>query len=137
MKLVRSKVPDIIRHSGRRVEIHLAAPGREADVFLRSKLVEEAQELYEATTKEEVVEEMADVLEVLEAFQRSFGITAAEIARVKSAKLAERGPFEDVILHEPYQGVAETNLCVECSQLAPLGQDLCIDCDARNAHGLT
>lgn len=131
VKLVRSRIPEIIRRSGHTVEMHRATTRQEVNGFLRSKLLEEVHELLRADSKEDVTDEMADVLEVLDALQRCLGICAEDVARAKATKLTERGPFEDVILHRPYRGSPGATLCAECTQLASSGQKLCSACNAH------
>ena len=88
-KLVRDKIPDIIRRDGREpvVTVLGEAPYREA---LLAKLFEEAAELRDAPV-EEVPEEVADVLEVLRALTQAHGYEWQDIERLADAKCAERG----------------------------------------------
>ena len=60
---------------------------------LLGKVLEEAQELAEATTQDERVKELADVLEALTAVQKSFEISDAELESVRKQRLAELGAF--------------------------------------------
>lgn len=54
----------------------------------------------EAASKEELIKEMADVLEVLEALQKTFGIDIKEVERVKDKKALSNGKFERRIFLE-------------------------------------
>ena len=62
---------------------------------LGAKLCEEAQEAQEAIgSRRELVEELADVQEVLTALKNATGIADEEVARLAVTKARERGGFE-------------------------------------------
>jgi predicted house-cleaning noncanonical NTP pyrophosphatase (MazG superfamily) len=88
-KLVRDRIPEIIRKKGGNPQVRIAS-GRELDELIRLKVVEEAQELLSSGE----VEEIADVLEALEALilHRSIDRATLEDARLK--KREERGGFK-------------------------------------------
>lgn len=92
-KLVRDKIPDLIRASGRppRVKTLSAGPYREA---LIDKLREEAAELAAEQTSEAVLAEAADVLEVLAAIAADHGATLDTIVGIARRKRMERGGFD-------------------------------------------
>jgi predicted house-cleaning noncanonical NTP pyrophosphatase (MazG superfamily) len=94
-KLVRDNIPDIIRAKGEAVTSHVA-DAAEFRMKLREKLREEVEELL----RDENAGEFADVLEVLDAYAAELGISAAEIAAVKSKKASERGGFAKRIILE-------------------------------------
>jgi predicted house-cleaning noncanonical NTP pyrophosphatase (MazG superfamily) len=92
-KLVRDKIPDIIRKSGRTPQ----DPILPAECFGRAlidKLHEEVAELTAAQTNESVLEEASDVLEVLTAIAAENGATLDTIVDVARKKRAERGGFD-------------------------------------------
>jgi predicted house-cleaning noncanonical NTP pyrophosphatase (MazG superfamily) len=88
-KLVRDRIPEIIRQDGGDPRVRVVS-GTELDKLIRLKIVEEAQELL--TSGED--EEIADILEALEALlvHRSIDRAAIDDARLK--KREERGGFE-------------------------------------------
>ncbi|MFI6458114.1 hypothetical protein ACIBF6_42020 [Streptosporangium amethystogenes] len=90
-KLVRDRIPEIIREDGRDPVVTVLG---EADyrAALLEKLFEESTELREAGVTE-VAEEIADVLEVLRAIAKAHGHEWADIEKVAGAKRAERGAF--------------------------------------------
>jgi len=94
-KLVRDKIPEIIRSEGRKVQIH-TADEREYRTELYKKLQEEVAEL----TVEPSMEESADVLEVLKAVHALEGWTDEEVEKVRLAKHEKRGGFEKRIIVE-------------------------------------
>ncbi|MFG3439300.1 nucleoside triphosphate pyrophosphohydrolase [Nonomuraea sp. NPDC047897] len=91
-KLVRDNIPDIIRQDGREAVITVL----EADyrTALLAKLFEKATELNEAS-RAEVVEEIADVYEVLRALAAVHGHDWAEVEKLAATKREERGTFRD------------------------------------------
>lgn len=60
---------------------------------LYEKLAEEVAEVKKATEPEEIVEEITDVLEVLEAICHYHKITHENLEAVKQKKFSERGGF--------------------------------------------
>lgn len=93
-KLVRDKIPEIIKAAGGDPQIrHLDDKAfRRA---LQAKLTEEARELRSARTKEDVLEEAADVLEVLRATVKLHGNDLDDVIRVADEKRLARGGFEE------------------------------------------
>lgn len=92
-KLVRDKIPDIIRAEGREPDVR-RLDDLEYVRELHTKLLEEAAELAGATG-DQVVEELADVLEVVQAIARSSGISMDQVSEVAVRKRASRGAFDD------------------------------------------
>jgi predicted house-cleaning noncanonical NTP pyrophosphatase (MazG superfamily) len=92
-KLVRDRIPDIIRASGRTPRVMTMRP----DAYRRAlldKLREEVAELAAAPTTEELLEEVADVLEVLTAIAVEHGAGLATIGDIARAKRNEGGSFD-------------------------------------------
>lgn len=67
---------------------------------LRLKLYEEALEVAEAETHEEMVEEMGDLLEVLETLAMKNGISLQDIKKAQQRKRESWGGFEQQIYVE-------------------------------------
>lgn len=61
---------------------------------LKKKLLEESLEVTQATTRSEVVNELADVFEVIDAIKTTFHITHDEILTAKDRIFRVRGGFE-------------------------------------------
>ena len=92
-KLVRDLIPDLIRQSGRTVEVRYLT-GDELIAALGAKLVEEAQEAAEVVhSRTDLVEELADVREVIAALMATAGITDHEVANAAVSKAEKRGAF--------------------------------------------
>ncbi len=88
-KLVRDKIPDVIRRAGKQPTIDILSQ-EDMTAALERKLQEEVQEYLESGS----IEEMADILEVLHgiAFHKGIPWDAVESARIQ--KRDERGGFE-------------------------------------------
>ncbi|MBP3953644.1 nucleoside triphosphate pyrophosphohydrolase [Bacillus suaedae] len=96
-KLVRNRIPEIIKNSGKSFQTKtLDGPTYESE--LKTKLQEELNELLHAESRQERLEEMADLLEVVYALGKLEEIEPAELESVRKQKRAERGGFEDRIL---------------------------------------
>jgi predicted house-cleaning noncanonical NTP pyrophosphatase (MazG superfamily) len=91
-KLVRDNIPDIIRASGRTPGVTTLAAGA-FRTALQDKLREEVDELIAARTTDAVIEEAADVLEVLTAIAAEHGVSLTRIVDVAQRKRAEAGGF--------------------------------------------
>jgi predicted house-cleaning noncanonical NTP pyrophosphatase (MazG superfamily) len=94
-KLVRDKIPEYIKSKGGVPIIHIA----DDDEYwqrLKDKLQEEVGEFIEA----ENVEEMADILEVIDAICNFKNFDKAELQNVKENKAEERGRFKDKVILE-------------------------------------
>ena len=91
-KLVRDRIPAIIAESGRQCRTTvLTEPAFRA--ALLAKLVEEAQEV-QAAPPEELLTELADILEVFDAILSSHGLTLAQVQTIQQQRHQTRGGFE-------------------------------------------
>lgn len=93
-KLVRDKIPAQIESVGERVSVRRLT-GDALVRALREKLVEEAIEALDATGQAALVEELADVLEVIEALRKLLGVTNVKLAARRREKAATRGSFSE------------------------------------------
>ena len=94
-KLVRDRIPDIIRSERRDcgTEIMAESDYRRA---LVQKLVEEAQEVADAAP-DKLVAELADLLEVFDAVRSANGIRQEDILAVQRERRTQRGGFDERI----------------------------------------
>jgi predicted house-cleaning noncanonical NTP pyrophosphatase (MazG superfamily) len=93
-KLVRDKIPDIIRSKGQEPVIY-TADTEEYFIRLRDKLREEVEE-YLASDNDR--EELADILEVLYALADQAGTNQQQLEELRAAKAEKRGGFADRII---------------------------------------
>jgi predicted house-cleaning noncanonical NTP pyrophosphatase (MazG superfamily) len=94
-KLVRDRIPEIIAKDGRRPVVEHVDPD-DLLAALRLKVLEEASELAEAHDQQ-IVEEVADVLEVLMALSELIGVAWSDVNEKRLEKRSQRGGFENGI----------------------------------------
>lgn len=88
-KLVRDHVPDLIRSTGGRPDVRVANDGEYA-MLLRAKLYEEVGEFIGSGEAAELV----DILEVVYALVSAQGLEHNDLERLRAAKAARVGGFE-------------------------------------------
>lgn len=95
-KLVRDNIPQILERKGHNVVVKFLCheDRREA---LRNKLNEEVDELQVAKKPEEILEEAADVLEVLLAMVYEAGYIDADLELKVKQKRREKGSFDKFV----------------------------------------
>lgn len=92
-KLVRDKIPEIIKADGRECDIEVATKEGKYGL-LEAKLKEEVNEFLE----DKNLEELADVMEVLFGLADSLGFSEEELIKARDKKREERGGFEEGIV---------------------------------------
>ena len=98
-KLVRDKIPTIIRKSGTELTMHIASE-QEYEEALWSKLDEEVAEFKAAVCEEEV----ADVLEVLNTIVEFYGLNLYDVETARQIKADSRGACKErIILEEVFE----------------------------------
>ncbi len=96
-KLVRDRVPTIIRKTGAQVRARPAHP-EERRPLLRAKLQEELREFIDARNSDERLEELVDLLDVLEAVRRDENITRSELELARCRKQHAKGGFRKFLI---------------------------------------
>lgn len=97
-KLVRDKIPDIIRETGE-VPITRKVEGYDLIIALCQKLQEEVDEFFLAGTDRARLEELADVSEVVSALCEQFG-GLSSMYQIRLLKKSQRGGFNEGIIWE-------------------------------------
>jgi predicted house-cleaning noncanonical NTP pyrophosphatase (MazG superfamily) len=92
-KLVRDKIPEIIEGSGKICETVILSENEYLQM-VDAKLDEELAEYH----KDQNIEELADLLEVIYAAAKARGYTIEQLERVRKEKAEKRGGFEKRIL---------------------------------------
>lgn len=98
-KLVRDRIPDIIRQKGSMPETRILSDA-EYLVELKKKLREEVGEYLAAETPEARLEEMADIFEVITALNEAEVRSIDQVIDVQKKKRIERGAFKEKIFLE-------------------------------------
>lgn len=98
-KLVRDNIPNIIAEAGKTCRWRIANKDEHLK-YLYAKIKEEAEELSNATTKDEAINEIADIVEVVSYIASFFDISAVETDKRIIAKHKERGGFDNFIILE-------------------------------------
>lgn len=95
-KLVRDGIPNLITAQGKKYRVRTLEP-KEYITELRKKLKEESEEYFQAASDEEALEELADMLEVIQALAETHGSNSAELEKLRAEKAERRGGFKDRI----------------------------------------
>ena len=98
-KLVRDNIPDKIKSNGEEAVIRVLDLD-EYKVELYKKLDEEKNEIINSKNKEELIEELADLSEVLDAIMSVNDISSEQVNDVKKEKRLKRGGFDKRIYLE-------------------------------------
>ena len=94
-KLVRDKIPEIIKKNNHNPITHIASD-EEYWKKLKEKLKEETDEFIKKANEEE----FADILEVLHAISDFKGFDRKKINKIKENKAEKRGKFKNKIILE-------------------------------------
>lgn len=92
-KLVRDRIPEIIESSGKTCVVEVLSD-EEYLKYLDAKLDEELAEYH----KDQNIEELADLLEVLRAAAIARGYSIEDLEQVRAAKAEKRGSFVKKLL---------------------------------------
>ncbi len=92
-KLVRDRIPEIIQSSGKRCSTEILS-GEEYLKLVDAKLDEELAEYH----RDQNIEELADLLEVIRAATLARGYSLEALERVRAEKAEKRGGFAKRIL---------------------------------------
>lgn len=98
-KLVRDSIPDIIKADGGKPCIKVL-DDVSYETTLRQKVIEEAHELAESATDDEIMNELADIMEILESIMKHHRLSLEDVNRCKETKKQKRGGFDKKIFLE-------------------------------------
>ncbi len=95
-KLVRDKIPQIIEATGKKYRIKRLNDD-DYIKYLKLKSYEELHEYCAAQSNQEAVEELADILEIINALANYHGFSMEEVEKVREEKSDKRGGFQEKI----------------------------------------
>jgi len=103
-KLVRDRIPEIIKNNGKTSTTRILDK-KEYIEEVSKKIGEELTEYLEAENKEHKVEELADLLELVNALAQYEGVTLEDVEKVRKQKAEKRGGFQErIFLGEVHEG---------------------------------
>lgn len=94
-KLIRDKIPDKIRGKGELCEVRRIMDDNEFEQELLKKVKEEASALSMVRTREDLLDELADLLEVLDALKEYHQLTPEELRVVRVENQQKKGAFKE------------------------------------------
>ncbi len=92
-KLIRDKIPDIIKKAGWVPEVRILKKSEFLGA-LKKKVFEEAGELVQSKDKNETLDEIVDIQELLDVLASEIRITKSEIKKLQTQKRKKRGGFK-------------------------------------------
>jgi len=95
-KLIRDLIPAIIASTGKSSSTRILDEA-EYESELRTKLHEEAEEYFAASSDADALEELADMLEVIRALGITHGADPETLEQIRADKAAKRGGFDQRI----------------------------------------
>lgn len=92
-KLIRDLIPEKIAKAGAECETRVLE-GEEYERALIAKIEEEGSGVAAAASREELIEELADVQDVIDELKKLKGISDEELSAAQRAARAKKGGFE-------------------------------------------
>lgn len=120
-KLWRDRTPEKLEKMGSVIHT-IKLNDEEYDYELRIKLLEEVQEVKKAQSKQELIEELADVFEVIDALRILHSISQENVKTVQEKKRNERGGFAErtfVTIADHIEGSFGEKYCLEQPEKYP------------------
>ena len=93
-KLIRDRIPEITAASGWKSQTRVLK-AEEFIIALKNKILEEAKELNEGTDDENLIEELADIQEIIDAILIEKKIKIVEFGKIQKEKRLKRGGFKE------------------------------------------
>lgn len=95
-KLVRNKIPEIIRNDDKKCVTEILDQ-KSYSLELKKKLHEELAEYEEAIAADDALEELADMLELMHELAKIHGGSIEQVEEIRKQKAEERGGFKEKI----------------------------------------
>lgn len=107
-KLVRDLIPATIKEDGKTPKTRVLKDDAEFLKHLNLKLVEEVQEYLAAEEEIDVLEELADIAEVIQAILVARKLTGMQLEILRRQKADKRGTFTQRVLLEEVIGEGDS-----------------------------
>jgi len=98
-KLIRDHIPKIIKDAGKTCKVRILND-EEYKASLKEKLIEESNELLEAVSIEAIIEELADVEELISHIKRVYQIDNKTLKIMRDKKNKSNGSFHKQLFLE-------------------------------------
>ncbi|MGM0852607.1 MAG: nucleoside triphosphate pyrophosphohydrolase [Bacillota bacterium] len=95
-KLVRDRIPEIIEATGKTFTTRILSD-EEYLIELKKKSFEELEEFHDAETREDAIEELADLMEIVLEFAKFHNTSLDEIEAIRRETAEKRGSFDKKI----------------------------------------
>ena len=92
-KLVRDKIVENVISAGHKPDWRILSDS-EFIQELKKKIVEEASEVPRTNDPEEIVEELADIQEIIDSLLETLKVSKAEFEKIQKQKTKKRGSFK-------------------------------------------
>jgi predicted house-cleaning noncanonical NTP pyrophosphatase (MazG superfamily) len=92
-KLVRDRIPEVIESKGKKFSTKILN-NEEYITELKKKIFEELEEYVQTDNDEDAVEELADILEIINAITEFHGYPIEKVEEVRKIKAENRGGFK-------------------------------------------
>jgi predicted house-cleaning noncanonical NTP pyrophosphatase (MazG superfamily) len=97
-KLVRDLIPQLYASTENKNSYYYQASDQDFPEFLKKKLLEEVHEFIASKSEAALEEELADILEVIDALYKTYHLDKMRINKIKEHKKATRGGFEKKLI---------------------------------------
>lgn len=116
-KIVRDKAVAELESEGIKVSYE-KMPKESLVSHLKNKLLEEAKEVFDSQSNDELAAEVADIYDVLEAICKESGIDLSEVQKKRTQKNSKRGGFSDGIFIHHVEVLSKSE-SIECFKNSP------------------
>ena len=93
-KLIRDNIEAKIRAKGENCEVRAITDDQEFEQELLKKVTEEASALSKVRTKEEFLDELADLMAVIDTLRALQGVSDTDLAEARTKNESKKGGFE-------------------------------------------
>ena len=98
-KLIRDKIPEIIESDNQIPEVR-SLKGGEYRLELKKKFLEEAKEIIDAKSRDEILGELSDIYEIISALAKDLESNVGIIKKLANEKRKKRGGFDKKLFLE-------------------------------------